>query len=103
MYRRTDDIQDNSTLRRGIPAAHSIYGIASTISASNCGVFIALDRVQSLNHSDATTVCAQKLLDLYRGQGMEMYFRDNYICPSVEEYKEYAKRSKAWDRDMNYF
>lgn len=30
-----DDIEDNSKLRRGVPVAHSIYGVASTINAAN--------------------------------------------------------------------
>jgi geranylgeranyl diphosphate synthase type 3 len=34
------------------------------------------------------------MLELHRGQGMEIYWRDNYTCPSVEEYQEMTKRSK---------
>lgn len=50
MYHRTDDIQDNSVLRRGIPVAHSIYGVASTINAANYMSFVALERTLSLGH-----------------------------------------------------
>ncbi|KRT83802.1 hypothetical protein AMK59_3629 [Oryctes borbonicus] len=81
-----DDIEDNSILRRGIPVAHSIYGIPSTLNASNYIMFIALQRCQDLNHADATTVYTEQLLELHRGQGMEIYWRDNFICPSEEEY-----------------
>lgn len=49
---RIDDIQDNSVLRRGIPVAHNIYGVASTINASNYGLFIALEKVMALNHPE---------------------------------------------------
>jgi len=49
-YFRTDDIQDNSVLRRGIPVAHSIYGVASTINAANYMSFVALERTLSLGH-----------------------------------------------------
>lgn len=87
-----DDIQDNSILRRGIPVAHSIYGVASTINAANYVLFIALERVLSLNHPEATTVYTEQLLELHRGQGMEIYWRDNYTCPSVEEYQQMTKR-----------
>jgi geranylgeranyl pyrophosphate synthase len=52
LYCRIDDIQDNSILRRGIPVAHSIYGIATTINAANYVLFIALERVISLNHAE---------------------------------------------------
>ncbi|KAJ8670689.1 hypothetical protein QAD02_001948 [Eretmocerus hayati] len=82
-----DDIQDSSILRRGIPVAHSIYGVASTINAANYVMFIALERVISLNHPEATQVYTEQLLELHRGQGMEIYWRDNFICPSEDEYR----------------
>jgi geranylgeranyl diphosphate synthase type 3 len=103
MHCRTDDIQDNSILRRGIPVAHSIYGIPSTINAANYVLFIALDRLLSLNHPDATRVYTEQLLELHQGQGMEIYWRENYICPSVEEYQEMVKRSKNRVRAMGRF
>ncbi|XP_012266400.1 geranylgeranyl pyrophosphate synthase isoform X2 [Athalia rosae] len=87
-----DDIQDNSILRRGIPVAHSIYGVASTINAANYVLFIALEKVLALNHPEATEVYTEQLLELHRGQGMEIYWRDNYICPSEEEYREMTIR-----------
>lgn len=82
-----DDIEDNSILRRGIPVAHSIYGVASTINAANYVLFIALENVLSLNHPEATQVFTEQIMELHRGQGMEIYWRDNFICPSEEEYK----------------
>ncbi|XP_015117516.1 geranylgeranyl pyrophosphate synthase [Diachasma alloeum] len=82
-----DDIQDNSILRRGIPVAHSIFGVASTINAANYVLFIALEKVQALNHPEATQVYTEQLLELHRGQGIEIYWRDNYICPSEAEYR----------------
>ncbi|XP_067009248.2 terpene synthase-like [Anabrus simplex] len=87
-----DDIQDNSVLRRGIPVAHSIYGVASVINAANYVLFLALERVLSLNHPDGTTVYTEQLLELHRGQGMEIYWRDNYTCPSEEEYRQMTIR-----------
>lgn len=47
---RIDDIEDNSILRRGVPVAHSIYGVASTINAANYVFFLALEKVQQLGH-----------------------------------------------------
>ncbi|CAL7936110.1 unnamed protein product [Xylocopa violacea] len=87
-----DDIQDNSVLRRGIPVAHNIYGIASTINAANYVMFIALERVLALNHPEGTQVYVEQLLELHRGQGMEIYWRDNYICPSETAYKQMTIR-----------
>lgn len=47
-----DDIEDNSILRRGVPVAHSIYGVASTINAANYALFLALEKVQQLDHPE---------------------------------------------------
>lgn len=82
-----DDIEDNSSLRRGLPVAHSIYGVAMTINAANYAFFLALDKVQQLNHPDATKVYTEQMLELHRGQGMEIYWRENLICPTESDYK----------------
>ncbi|KAM7358911.1 geranylgeranyl pyrophosphate synthase quemao [Cochliomyia hominivorax] len=82
-----DDIEDNSILRRGVPVAHSIYGVASTINAANYVLFLALEKVQQLGHPDATKVYTEQLLELHRGQGMEIYWRDSFTCPSETDYK----------------
>ncbi|KAK6633833.1 hypothetical protein RUM44_004440 [Polyplax serrata] len=87
-----DDIQDNSILRRGIPVAHAIYGIPSTINAANYVIFIALEKTLSLGHPDATQVYTEQLLELHRGQGMEIYWRDNFLCPSEAEYRQMTMR-----------
>ncbi|XP_022188980.1 geranylgeranyl pyrophosphate synthase [Nilaparvata lugens] len=87
-----DDIQDNSVLRRGIPVAHSIYGVASTINAANYVIFLALDKVLKLEHPEATTVYTEQLLELHRGQGMEIFWRDNYTCPSEDDYRVMTMR-----------
>ncbi|VVC98911.1 unnamed protein product [Leptidea sinapis] len=83
-----DDVEDNSTLRRGIPVAHSIYGIASTINAANYVIIIALEKTLQLGHPQAATVYTEQLLELHRGQGLEIYWRDNFICPTEEEYRD---------------
>ena len=101
LYCRIDDIQDNSILRRGIPAAHTVYGVASTINAANHVHFIWLNKVQSLNHPKAMALCTGHLLEWHHGQGIEIYWRDNHICPSVEEYQEMANRSKVRVRTMS--
>lgn len=84
---RIDDIEDNSILRRGIPVAHSIYGVASTINAANYALFLALEKVLKLEHPEATHVYNEQILELHRGQGMEIYWRDNFHCPTETEYK----------------
>lgn len=87
-----DDIEDNSILRRGIPVAHKIYGIASTINAGNYVLVLALAKVHALGHQEAQEVVTEQLLELHRGQGMEIYWRDNFICPTEAEYKQMVIR-----------
>ncbi|XP_016924805.1 terpene synthase isoform X2 [Drosophila suzukii] len=76
----------NSSLL-GVPVAHSIYGVASTINAANYALFLALEKVQQLEHPEATKVYTEQLLELHRGQGMEIYWRDSFTCPSEADYK----------------
>jgi hypothetical protein len=94
LHCRISDIQDNSILRRGVPVAHSIYGLASTISAAKCLIYRALEMVLSLNNPMAVTVFTEQVLELHRRQAVEIYWCENYVCPSVEEYQEMAKGRK---------
>lgn len=55
-YSRIDDIEDSSILRRGMPVAHSIYGVPSTINSANYVYFMALSRVSELNHPEAYSI-----------------------------------------------
>jgi len=87
-----DDIEDNSILRRGIPVAHKIYGVPSTINSANYVMFICLERVLDLGHPDAVKVFCEQMLELHRGQGMELYWRDNYQCPSEDDYRKMTIR-----------
>ncbi|KAK2496585.1 hypothetical protein MC885_019219 [Smutsia gigantea] len=82
-----DDIEDNSKLRRGFPVAHSIYGIPSVINSANYVYFLGLEKVLTLDHPDAVKLFTHQLLELHQGQGLDIYWRDNYTCPTEEEYK----------------
>ncbi|XP_070158262.1 terpene synthase-like [Polyergus mexicanus] len=90
-YIMIDDIQDNSILRKGIPVAHSVYGIASSLNAAISIFFIALERIVNL-HPAATKVYMEEMLEIFRGQGMEIFWRDNFICPSEADYNTMAKK-----------
>ncbi|KAH8426229.1 FPP/GGPP synthase family protein [Aspergillus melleus] len=83
-----DDVEDNSVLRRGIPVAHNIFGTAQTINSANYVYFLALQEVQKLNNPTAINIYVQELLNLHRGQGMDLFWRDTLTCPSEEEYLE---------------
>jgi geranylgeranyl diphosphate synthase type 3 len=96
-------MQDNSSLRRGIPAAHTLYGLPSTINAANYIFLTGLKKLQDINFPEAMRLCTEQTLKLYQGQGMEIYWRDNYTCPTVEEYQDMAKKSKNRVRNMSRF
>jgi geranylgeranyl diphosphate synthase type 3 len=100
---RVDDIQDNSSLRRGIPTAHTVHGIASTINAAIYMFLIFLKKVQDVNHPEAMRLCTKELLKCFQGQGMEIYWRDNYKCPTIEEYQDMIKKSKYMVRTESRF
>ena len=82
-----DDIEDNSTLRRGIPVAHSIYGVPTTINSANYVYFLALERCHQLGNPAAMNIFVHELLNLHRGQGQDILWRDNLRCPTEEEYR----------------
>lgn len=86
--RRIDDVEDSSLLRRGIPVAHSIFGTAQTINSANYVYFCALQELQKLQSPKAIQIYTEELLNLHRGQGMDLFWRDTLTCPSEEDYLE---------------
>ncbi|KAF1981271.1 terpenoid synthase [Aulographum hederae CBS 113979] len=84
-----DDVEDSSLLRRGVPVAHSIFGVAQTINSSNYVYFLALKELSGLrNFEKVVGIYTQELLNLHRGQGMDLFWRDTLTCPSEEDYLE---------------
>jgi len=84
-----DDVQDSSTLRRGVPVAHNIFGTAQTINSANYVYFLALQELQNLKNKDEVMeIFTQELLNLHRGQGMDLYWRDTLTCPTEDDYLE---------------
>lgn len=81
-----DDIEDNSKLRRGIPVAHSIFGVPSVINCANYVYFLALEKCQALHNPAAMQVFVGELLNLHRGQGYDILWRDLVRCPTEDEY-----------------
>ncbi|MEL3907249.1 MAG: polyprenyl synthetase family protein [Treponema sp.] len=89
-----DDIEDNSVLRRGKPAAHIVYGLDSALNAGSGLYFKAL---QSLETCDAP---ADIKLDLYaaavhhihalhEGQALDIHWHRNPGCfPSQGSYRQ---------------
>jgi geranylgeranyl diphosphate synthase type 3 len=64
-----DDIEDNSELRRGIPVAHRIYGVPSTINSANYMMFLAMSKTNKLGSAEATAAFLDEMLKLHEGCG----------------------------------
>ncbi|KAL9095571.1 MAG: hypothetical protein Q9165_002003 [Trypethelium subeluteriae] len=83
-----DDVEDSSHLRRGVPVAHNIFGTAQTINSANYVYFCALRELQKLKSPQAIDIYMEELVNLHRGQGMDLYWRDTLTCPSEDDYLE---------------
>ncbi|KAJ9122182.1 hypothetical protein QFC24_004411 [Naganishia onofrii] len=101
-----DDVEDDSQLRRGIPVTHKIFGVPQTINTANYVYFQAYqelfkfrrrsrDGVTRNGQDSASTqeseiyldeVITEELINLHRGQGLDLFWRDSLTCPTEEEY-----------------
>ncbi|KZO93846.1 terpenoid synthase [Calocera viscosa TUFC12733] len=98
-----DDVEDDSALRRGFPVTHKIYGIPQTINTANLVYFLAYQELFALRdgHRPASPdapsssptrsmgldeLVTEELINLHRGQGLDLFWRDSLICPTEDEY-----------------
>jgi Polyprenyl synthetase len=91
-----DDIEDNSKLRRGIPVAHSIFGVPTVINCANYVFFLALEKCHAWNNPEAMKVnCVSRkmiqLLALYHS------FR-SFMFPSLLGFRWRVTESASWTR-----
>lgn len=110
---RIDDVEDDSILRRGVPAAHHIYGVPQTINCANYVYFLALSELTKLNKPNMIIIYTEELINLHRGQGkhlsfffkkkiksslsfqgMELFWRDTLTCPTEQEFLDMVNDSK---------
>lgn len=82
---RVDDIQDNSLLRRGSPATHTIFGISQTINSANLLLMKALKAATTLSPT-AVSIFTNSLIEGHIGQGMDLYWTHQTNIPTEEEY-----------------
>jgi geranylgeranyl diphosphate synthase, type III len=83
-----DDVEDMSSLRRGLPVAHKIFGVPQTINSANYIYFCALQELQKLKNQKVITIFAEELVHLHRGQGMDLFWRDTLTVPTEDDYLE---------------
>ncbi|UNI15336.1 geranylgeranyl pyrophosphate synthetase [Purpureocillium takamizusanense] len=87
-----DDIEDGSSLRRGVPVAHHVFGTPQTINSANYVYFRALQEVQKLSNPRAVEIFTEELLELHLGQGMDLFWRDTLTCPSEKQYLDMVEK-----------
>lgn len=96
-----DDIEDNSTLRRGFKTSHLVYGMPMTINSANYMYFVSMNLIPKLitkearDHDQSSCdsleiklyqIFNEEICNLHRGQGLDIYWRDNNIIPTEEMY-----------------
>lgn len=83
-----DDIEDEGEYRRGIKCAHKIFGIGQTINCGNLMYFKAWEKLMELDKGkfELNQIFVKSMIKLHIGQGKELYWRKNRVCPSEEEY-----------------
>ena len=105
-----DDIEDESSFRRGLPTAHTLYGTPLTINCGNLMYFIALQKAQNelpmyynkIHDGDIDMksltyqilqILVDEMLNLHHGQGLDIHWRDSgdYIQTHLPKIDEYLK------------
>ncbi|XP_063923649.1 terpene synthase-like [Zophobas morio] len=85
-----DDMEDHTILRRGIPAAHMVYGIPLTVQATIYKTILSLEEL-FLYLEDSKEEATDSLIKLgtrlFAGQGIEIHFTDIVKCPTFDDYR----------------
>ena len=83
-----DDIEDNSELRRNMPCAHIKYGIPLSLNAGYYSIFKTLNEIVNNFTQQTTNKIIEYLFLIHEGQGMDIYYTQQKIIPSLEEYEK---------------
>lgn len=90
-----DDILDNADLRRGSPAAHTLYGVAPVILAGDAMLAKALHIVSSLGDARLTACVSEAVIRTAGGEMAEFaHLRDMDL--TQEQYIDIITGKTAW-------
>lgn len=86
-----DDIEDNASLRRGRPVAHSVFGVPRTINSAS---FVMLDTLRETSRifPESQSILFDELIALHEGQSLDLYWRDTNTCPTESEYNQMVQK-----------
>ena len=88
-----DDIEDNSELRRGMPAAHVAYGLDSALNSGSWLYFRALQSIEGYHAPadiklDLYTAALTHIRALHEGQALDIHWhRTAGFFPSRQDYE----------------
>ncbi|KAJ5698392.1 geranylgeranyl diphosphate synthase [Penicillium macrosclerotiorum] len=93
-----DDIQDSSQLRRGAPVEHHIFGVSQIVNSANSAYFVAQRELESLLSPHAFSIFIDELINLHRGQGIELHWRNlfRYML------RQHNKNNTVKEREVDY-
>jgi geranylgeranyl pyrophosphate synthase len=83
-----DDIEDNSSLRRGKKCAHIVYGVALSV---NVTYIILFDMLHEIKCENMKSVIIQTILEISKGQGLDIYISENNKIITNAQYMEMIK------------
>ncbi|MGP1444210.1 polyprenyl synthetase family protein [Treponema sp.] len=92
-----DDIEDNSELRRGKPAAHIVYGLDSALNAGSWLYFQALKSIEVYQAPadiklDLYAAALTQIQALHKGQALDIHWhRTPGFFPSRQDYERMIK------------
>ncbi|KAK3306311.1 isoprenoid synthase domain-containing protein [Chaetomium strumarium] len=89
-----DDIEDGSDLRRGHPAAHTVFGVPQTINAASFAIIEALRKAHALEETvpGAADIAFEQLRDLHVGQSHDLHWTRHVSVPTEDEYLDMVSR-----------
>jgi geranylgeranyl diphosphate synthase type 3 len=81
-----DDIEDNSLLRRNEMCSHIKYGVPLALNAGYYCAFKMLNIITNNFRQHIVNKSIEYIYYVHEGQGMDIYYTNNKVIPTVEEY-----------------
>lgn len=82
-----DDIEDKSIIRRGMPCAHLMYGVARVLNSGTFEMVSVIHDAFKYN-TEYGFIVAETIENLHRGQNADIYWTEMNVVPTLEEYLE---------------
>ncbi len=91
-----DDIEDFSKERRGKPTLHEMYGIPLALNIGDALYTFVYNEILKIEDAFVRRKYGEIFMEVVKGQGYDIYWRENKIFPDKEEdYFKMARRKTA--------